>query len=305
MKLLLTGAYKYTEQQLEAIRSKGHEIYYIQDERIPLREQELSISVEEIEGVVCNGLFLYNDIKEFRSLRYIQLTSAGFDRVPMEYIKEHGIEIYNARGVYSIPMAEYVIGGVLQIYKQLSFFHDNQKEHRWEKHRGLLELSGKAVCVVGCGSIGTECAKRFQAFGCRVIGIATTSRTQEGFDEVKPIEMLDAVLEQADITVLAIPLSEATRHLVGAEQFAHMKQNAIIVNIARGAVIDSEALVAALENRQIYGAVLDVFEEEPLSENSPLWDMDNVIITPHNSFVGDENKERLERTILGNLIERV
>lgn len=301
MKLLLTGAYKYTEQQLEVIRGKGHEVYYIQDERIPLKEQKLSISVEEIEGVVCNGLFCYNDIKEFKKLRYIQLTSAGFDRVPMEYIEEHGIEIHNARGVYSVPMAEYAIGGVLQLYKQAAFFHENQKQHRWEKHRELLELSGKMVCVVGCGSIGTECAKRFQTFGCHVTGVATTARKQEGFDEVKPMEVLDEVLAQADVIILAIPLLEKTRHLLSTEQFAQMKKNAILVNIARGAVTDSKALETALESHQIHGAVLDVFEDEPLSENSPLWDMENVIITPHNSFVGENNRKRLEQIIFSYL----
>lgn len=110
-------------------------------------------------------------IEKFKNLRYIQLTSAGYDRVPLDYVKEHQIEIHNARGVYSIPMAEFAISGVLQLYKQARFFDNNQKNHQWIKHRGLLELNEKTVCIVGCGSVGTECAKHFAAFGCQVVGI--------------------------------------------------------------------------------------------------------------------------------------
>lgn len=159
MKLLITGAITWNEKQKKELQKLGHELIYIQDERIPLEEQ--GINPKEIEGIICNGLFLYNEISDFKSLQYIQLTSAGFDRVPMNYIKEHSIEIHNARGVYSIPMAEFAVGGVLQLYKQSKFFYKNQKEHCWVKNRDIVELFGKTVCIVGCGSVGAECAKRF------------------------------------------------------------------------------------------------------------------------------------------------
>ena len=107
MKLLLTGAFKCTDEQIEYLKSLGHEIVFFGDER-----EKLDFDVSDIEGVICNGLFVYNDIEQFHSLKYIQLTSAGFDRVPMDYIKQHGIEIHNAGGVYSIPMAEFAICGV-------------------------------------------------------------------------------------------------------------------------------------------------------------------------------------------------
>lgn len=120
MKLLITEAVSWNEDQKKELQGLGHELIYIQDERIPLKEQ--GIGVENIEGAICNGLFLYNDIADFKNLRYIQLTSAGYDRVPMEYITEHHIEIHNARGVYSVPMAEFALCGVLQLYKQSRFF---------------------------------------------------------------------------------------------------------------------------------------------------------------------------------------
>lgn len=299
MKLLITGAWRDAKENLDSIRSMGHEAVFLQYEK-----DSLPCAYEWVEGVICNGLFLHHPIEKFPNLKYIQLTSAGFDRVPMDYIARHGIAIRNARGVYSIPMAEYAVGGVLQIYKQFAFFGQNQKRRAWEKHRGLLELSGKTVCVVGCGSVGSECAKRFQAFGCTVIGVATSERIQPFFDAVRPAEELDIVLSGADVVVLTLPLNEKTYHLMDAKRLAAMKPGAILVNIARGAVVDSRALEDALKQKRLGGAVLDVFEEEPLGADSPLWELENVILTPHNSFVGDNSNSRLNRILMDNIRNR-
>ena len=218
----------------------------------------------------------------------------------MDYIKQHNIEIHNARGVYSIPMAEFAIAGVLQIYKQNRFFYENQKEHKWEKHRGLLELLEKKVCIVGCGSVGTECAKRFKAFGCSVMGVDIKPYQNELYDSMLPLDSLDDALMKADITILTLPLTEETRRFINADRFAAMKNGAVLVNISRGAIIDTDALIVAL-NTHLGSAVLDVFDEEPLYESSPLWDMRNVIITPHNSFISDKNNARLRELVINNL----
>ncbi len=295
MNLLVTGAWSDAKENIEQLTQLGHSVAFLQQEK-----DELPCAYDWVEGVICNGLFLSHPIEKFVHLRYIQLTSAGFDRIPMDYAKAHGIEVRNARGVYSIPMAEFAVSGVLQLYKQSRFFAENQKQHRWEKHRGLLELSGKTVCIVGCGSVGTECAKRFKAFGCDVTGVDLFLREDENYRVMLPLELLNPVLEKSDVVVLTLPLTDETRHLMNADRFARMKQGSVLVNIARGAVVDTEALLDAL-NDKLSGAVLDVFEEEPLSEDSPLWDMENVILTPHNSFVGDGNAARLTRVILENL----
>lgn len=297
MNLLVTGAWSGAKENMEQLTQLGHSVVFLHQEK-----DELPCAYDWVEGVICNGLFLSHPIEKFGNLRYIQLTSAGFDRVPMDYVKAHGIEIRNARGVYSIPMAEFAVSGVLQLYKQSRFFTENQKQHRWEKHRGLLELNGKTVCIVGCGSVGTECAKRFKAFGCDVTGVDLFLREDENYRIMLPLELLNPVLEKSDVVVLTLPLTDETRHLMNADRFAKMKQGSVLVNIARGAVVDTEALLDAL-NDKLSGAVLDVFEEEPLSEDSPLWDMENVILTPHNSFVGDGNGERIDRLILENLSE--
>lgn len=295
MKILVTGAWQCTSEQLKAIEQLGNEVVFMQNEK-----DALPISPTEIEGVICNGLFLYHNIAEFVNLKHIQLTSAGFDRVPMDYVKKRGIKIFNAKGVYSIPMAELALTGVLQLYKQSKFFTNNQREHRWDKHRGLLELFGKSVCIVGCGNVGTECAKRFNAFGCATYGVDLYPREDENYKEMYALRELDKAIERADIVVLTLPLTEETKHLFNKERFSKMKKGAVLVNIARGAVVDTEALVDALGNH-LEGAVLDVFEEEPLNENSPLWDLENVIITPHNSFVGEGNGDRLWQTVKMNM----
>lgn len=292
MNLLVTGAFDCTENELNKLRQLGHEVVFMQQEKSPL-----PCDAAWVEGIIGNGIFLYHPISEFASLRYIQLTSAGFDRVPMDYVSAHGIEIHNARGVYSIPMAEFALCGVLQLYKQSGYFHENQKVHKWEKHGGLLELFGKNVCIVGCGSVGTECAKRFKAFGCSVTGVDVKPYQNEAYDAMLPIKSLDDALTNADVIILTLPLTEETRHLINADRFAVMKHGVVLVNIARGAIVDTDALIVAL-NTHLGGAVLDVFEEEPLDESNPLWDMENVIITPHNSFVGEGNFSRLYTLML-------
>ncbi len=295
MKLLVTGAWNCTQEQLNNLTSMGYDVIFMQNEK-----DELACPYEDVEGVICNGLFLHHKIEKFTSLRFIQLTSAGFDRVPMDYVQSHNIKIFNARGVYSIPMAEFALSGVLQIYKQSKFFYRNQEKCAWQKHRKLMELYGKTVCIVGCGNVGTECAARFQAFGCRVIGVDLYPRTDERYEIMYPLTELDGALEQSDIVVLTLPLTEETRYMMNDSRFARMKDNSVLVNIARGAVIDMGALLKALDGK-LFGAVLDVFEEEPLSVDSSLWTKENVVLTPHNSFVGEGNGERLFTVIADNL----
>lgn len=296
MNILVTGAWSCAKDYIEQIENSGNNVIFMQCER-----DELPCSYDWVEAVICNGLFLYQEIEKFANLRLIQLTSAGFDRVPMEYIKENKIDIYNARGVYSVPMAEFALCGVLQIYKESRFFFKNQSEHKWEKHRGLKELIDKKVCIVGCGSVGNECAKRFKAFGCRVIGIDIVIRQDYNYDQMFPLSELKRKVSDSDIIVITVPLTEQTKHMFDNKMFEAVKSSVIVVNIARGAIIDTKSLVQGLQSGTLGGAVIDVFDDEPLDQNSPLWDMDNAIITPHNSFVGEFNGARLSGLIMKNL----
>ena len=298
MNILITGAIILNENFKKNIIELNNNIIFQQNEK-----DELLCDYLWVEGVICNSLFLYHDITKFKNLKYIQLTSAGYDRVPLDYITKNNIKIYNAKGVYSIPMAEFVISSVLQIYKQNRFFNDNQKKHIWEKNRNLLELFGKNVCILGCGNVGTECAKRFKAFECNVYGVDINIYQNKYFDEIINIKSLNEILPKSDIVVLTLPLTSLTKHLFDKNKFNLMKENAILINISRGAIINTDDLINY--SSKLNAIILDVFEEEPLNENSPLWNMSNVIITPHNSFVGENNNARLYKLILNNLRENI
>lgn len=296
MNLLITGAWQEAREHFAEIKALGHSIVFMQQEK-----DALPCDPGWVEGAICNGLFLHHPIDAFPNLRFIQLTSAGFDRVDMAYVQSHGIEIHSARGVYSIPMAEFALCGVLRLYKQTRFFEENRRAHRWEKHRGLRELFGKTVVIVGCGSVGTECAKRFSAFGCRVIGADIVPRADEAYESMLPIDKLDGILPSADVLVLTVPLTRETERLIDRRRLSLLPETAVIINISRGKVLDESALIEQLAAGRLSGAVLDVFETEPLEEDSPLWSMDNVIITPHNSFVGEGNGERIIEITICNL----
>ena len=324
MNIIITGAWQEAKNYINRIEEMGHKVYFQQWE-----QDELPCIHDSIEGVITNNLFQHHPVENFPKLRYVQITSAGLDRQPIDYFKKHQITVHNARGVYSIPMAEYALAGVLSLYKKQAVFMKSQKNHIWEKQRDLTELYGKTVCIIGCGSVGTECAKRFRAFGCHVTGLDTekmvrsfqeyrhnkseTDRSASLFDHsykkhfdyyenIKPLPVLKEEVQAADIIILSVPLTNKTRHLINSDIIKCLKPNSILINISRGAVVDTELLIQALADpERKLRAVLDVFEEEPLDSNSLLWGMENVIITPHNSFVGEKNQDRLSRLILKNL----
>lgn len=294
MHLLITGAWREADKHLPLLENEGHEICYMRQERDPL-----PCDPQWVEGIICNALFLYHPIESFSRLRFIQLTSAGYDRVPMDYVRERGIEIHNAGGVYSTPMAEYALAGVLAIYKGFAQFRRQQERHVWEKNRSLRELAGKTVVIIGCGSVGTTCAKRFWAFGCRVIGVNRTVREDPAFENIYPLSQLNSILPEADVVILTLGLHAETRHLINAERLRLVKPGAVLVNLARGALVDTAALAEAFQ--RLGGAVLDVFEEEPLPAESFLWDQENALISPHNCYVSEGNDARLCALILKNL----
>ena len=296
MNLLLTGCFNYTEVQKEKLASLGYRIHFVQQET-----EALPLAAAEVDATVCNGLFLSHNIEDFTNLKFIQLTSAGFDRVPVDYIKAKGIALHNARGVYSVPMAEWALYRVLEHYKQGWFFKNEQEQHQWTKHRGLRELAGSRVAVVGAGNVGQEVAKRFGALGCHVTGFDIHTNSTPFFDEMALTASLLEHIGLYDVVVITAPLLPSTRGLISYDVMKGMKENATLVNIARGGLIDQEALVQVLCERKDLFAALDVFENEPLEEDSPLWAMDNVAISPHNSFVSNGNNARMFKVMYENL----
>ena len=296
MNLLITGAWKNARKYLKQIEQMGNTVRFLQYEN-----EELPCNYDWVEGVICNGLFVHHPIEKFSKLKYIQLTSAGYDRVLVEYVRKQGIRINNAKGVYSTPMAEWVVMSVLLIYKNMREFFRKQQHRNWEKDRTLLELTDKKVCIVGYGSVGQEVAKRLAAFDTEITVVNRSEVDDVLVHRWVPLEQIDEALPEADIVILCIALTQDTKGLFDNDRLTKMKEESALVNVSRGAVINEKALVQHLKEGKFRGVALDVFEEEPLSENSDLWDNPRVIITPHNSFVGDKVEERMVQVIDDNL----
>ncbi len=303
MKLLITPALSLNEEEKRILREK-HEVFFLDTELVPVSELNLDFSLGDIEGIVCNHFFLYNDIVLLPKLKVIQLTSVGLDRIPLKRIKERNISVYNAGSVYAIPMAEWAVCKILEMYKCSGFFYDRQKQHIWEKNRQIRELNNTTAVIVGCGNVGRKIAERLKPFGVTIIGVDIIDTVSGSFDKWYHISEIEKALCLADTIILTLPLTEQTRHIMDDQKLSAIREGATLINVSRGAVIDQIALEKHLKSGHLGGAALDVFETEPLPESCGLWSMDNVIITPHNSFVGNGNRERLFSLICNNLSAR-
>ena len=296
MRILLTGAFAYTKEQIAQIESLGVNTVFMQQEA-----DTLPVKAGDVDATVCNGLFLHHKIEGFENLKYIQLTSAGFDRVPLEEIKRRGITINNARGVYSIPMAEWAMGRILEHYKHFNGFNLSQTKKEWNKDRGIKEINETKSAIIGAGNIGQEVAKRLSAFGSSVTGYDVILGERPYFDSVHHIEALSSEIGEYDIVVLTAPYTPETHHIISKEILQSLKNNAMLVNIARGGLIDTAALCSVLKARSDLYAALDVFETEPLPADNPLWNLENIVLSPHNSFVSNGNNKRMFDVIYNNL----
>lgn len=297
-KLLLTGAFGFSNVQIKQIRDLGFDVLFIQEER-----QKLSVDVSDVELVVCNSLFLYNDISLFKNLKLIQLTSAGMDRVPLEYTSSNRIIVNNASGVYSTPMAEWVILKILEIYKKSRVFYENQKKHIWQKQRDIIELTNKKVLIIGYGNVGEAIAKRLKPFGVN-INVSDLKRTNsKNIDNFLSTNEIGKSLSIFDIVILSLPLNKSTRNMVNYKFLELMRNDSILINVSRGKIINQYDLIRHLRNNKFLGVVLDVFENEPLEPHDELWDFNNVYISPHNSFVSDMTKVNLYKVIIKTLVK--
>ena len=243
-----------------------------------------------------------------RKLRWMQLTSAGADRVDPALIRA-GLAFTSVSGLHATPIAESVLGYMLMFEKGWPALWRRQAEHNYDRMVVPRILAGRTVGVVGMGAIGIECARLAKAIGCRVLSIRRSvgERGPDAVaDEVLPPGALDELLAESDHVVLAIPLTEETRRMIGAAQLRTMgarSERSYLINIARGEVVDEAALIEALREGVIAGAALDVFEREPLPPESPLWELDNVIITPHITG-GVENYNELATSIFCDNLRR-
>jgi phosphoglycerate dehydrogenase-like enzyme len=236
-------------------------------------------------------------------LRWLQATSAGIG----QFVRRMGYDqsmaqtrFTTASGVHAVPLAEFCIMAMLNHYRRLSAMQADQRARRWERF-ATTDLPGKTVAIVGLGNIGREVARLSGAFGMRVIGSRATAAPMEGVERVFPPEELHVLLAEADCVIMITPHTPATEGMLGAAEFAAMRDGAFFINIGRGATVDEQALIAALRSGKLGGAALDVFAEEPLPQESPLWEMENVLVCPHSASTSERENERITDLFCDNL----
>ncbi|MBI4517645.1 MAG: D-2-hydroxyacid dehydrogenase [Deltaproteobacteria bacterium] len=239
------------------------------------------------------------------NLRWLQLPNAGIDHPVFGQLLAQGVTLTTASGVTAEPIAQTAIGGLLALARGFPRWEEARRRHQWLPHpSGQLprDLRGQTMVIVGVGAIGNQIGRLAQALGLHVIGVRHRARTlADHVDEMHPPSALAALLPRADWLVLACPLTDRTRGLVGAAALALLPVGAYLINVARGQIIDEAALVAALQSGRLSGAYLDVFAVEPLPEDSPLWELPQVIISPHDSAAASGNAARIAELFLRNL----
>jgi phosphoglycerate dehydrogenase-like enzyme len=274
----------------EAIEQKAPEID-LQVARTPSQSEEMI----ETATIALTALPIPDLIGTARSLRWIQALNAGVDFYDLDRLQDEGIVFTNASGVGAEPIAEQVLGYMLLFERGIDQGLRQQERGVWERYEGG-ELQGKTLGIIGLGAIGSRVAELGRALGMTVIGTKRDTETAtDAADEVWTPDETETLLTRSDYVVVACPLTEDTRGLLGETEFRTMQSKGVLINIARGQIVDEQALTTALQQRTIRAAALDVFEQEPLPQKSPLWDLSNVLITPHMAGYTPHYMERIAK----------
>ena len=295
----------FTDEHLAAVaQAAGGKVY-----RFATEEELLQSGVEaEVLFTWCGGAPLPErycaKAAEHGTLKWVHSFSAGMNAVDASpLMRGLPVTYTSGSGVHGDTIGEHVLGLILAYNRTLPFYFKMQQQHRWAKGgtRQPYEAMGRTLGVVGAGSIGNKIAEKAKALGLRTIGLRRHPRPEPCYDKVVGSDGLYGLLEESDYVAVATPLTKETFHMINGEALGHMKPTALLVNIARGPVVDEAALIAALQAGTIGGAALDVTEQEPLPPDSPLWDMENVILTPHMSADGEGLAGRAVELFCDNL----
>jgi len=319
------GVWTLPPSTLAALEREFPEVRFI----APADRTEADARLPEAD-VVLGWAVTPRNFATAKRLRWIHVTAAGVGALLFPELAASEVAITNGRGLHSASMAEHTLGVMLAFARKLHLARDAQHERRWTQRDlwtgspPFAALAGATLGVVGLGRVGEAVATGARALGMRVLAVRRRPAPAKGAaaasgsaaHEQWGLERLADLLAASDWVVLAAPLTADTRHLIGAPQLAHMKREAVLINLGRGALIDERALIAALAEGRIAGAGLDVFEDEPLPADSPLWGMSQVIVTPHISGLGPRYWERameqfashlrafIEHRALENLVDK-
>ncbi len=296
MKVVLTKAQKFHDDIREKITSLGYDILDHGPEDDEFTEEEY-----ECDVVVGLNPFKASNIEKFKNLRFFQATSAGYDTIPLDGLREKNIIFANARDVYSVPIAEFTIMRILEIYKKSFMYFKQQSACEWNRDFRLQELTGKKAAILGTGSIGVQIAKRLKAFDAVTIGYNRSGNSAEYFDEIYKIDSFKSMADKLDVIICALPLNGDSVHIIDREILNKMGSKSVLINIGRGQSVDTKALYEVLKENKIMGAALDVFENEPLEADSMLWGLDNLLISPHICSGSNYMNKRVYDLVYANL----
>jgi len=239
-------------------------------------------------------------------LPWVHSVQAGVDRFPFAAFRERGVALTSSEGIHGDVVGETVLGYLLAFARGLHRYRDAQGESDWidPDWSELGTLRGERICVIGLGTLGQGVVRRADAFGMEVVGVKRTPTPVDGVKRVHTPANLEVAIEGSKFVVLCVPLTDETRGLIGSEELAAMDENCVLVNVSRGAVVEEGALIEALDAGEIAGAALDVFETEPLPEESPLWEREEVIVTPHVAAAYRGYADRVAAIVRENLGRR-
>lgn len=271
----ITSTVKLREEMIEKIDGEYNYIY------VEKENMTGKIKAETDIFVTYGGDLTDGEAEQFENLKWVHVMSAGIDEIPKE-IFDKAI-VTNSTGIHKIPMTEFAVGLLLQYYKNFNQLHEAQNKKEWITYSRSEELYGKEAHILGTGSIGSHLAKALQIFGVRTVGYNTNGRLIEGFDQTHAISELNSQIGSADIMVNILPSTRETTNFLQTATFKAMKDEAVFLNIGRGTVMTDEVLIEVLEQKYIAHVLSDVFNEEPLPADSPLYTFDNLTITPHCS----------------------
>jgi D-2-hydroxyacid dehydrogenase (NADP+) len=290
MKILISiqqpvAQWQIPTEGVEALRTRFPHLQFIHATSPEQRAQGLA---------VCDAMYTWiltdEELAQASKLRWVHTSAVAVETLCLPELFGRGIAVSNTRGVQAVPIAEHALAVTLALAKQIPFVVENQQQARWAQNAFMGPrlpwlLKGRTLGLIGVGTIGSEIAKRAEAFGMRVIAL----RRRPAYGTIGHVERvygaadLDQFLAQSHVLVICAPLTPETHSMMGAKQFAQLPHGAVVVNVGRARIVDTDALMAALESGHLAGASLDVFPQEPLPPEHPLWTTPNVILTPHTS----------------------
>lgn len=294
-KLLVTFP-NYNAEKVKKIEQLGYELIYRDETTVTYDD-----TLQDVEVIVGFNPFPTLDIMEMKNLKWIQLVSRGINHVPVEKIETKNILVTHNVQATAIPIAEWIVTYLLSIFKNTKAFIRKQDKKVWENDRDVLEIYGKKIGFLGTGNIAVQAAKRLKAFDAEIYGVNRSKPKPEYFDAVYKMDEADRIFKECDVIISTLPNTSNTYHVINEEAFQKMKKGVTLINISRGSIIDTAALIKHLKAGLFRGVALDVFEQEPLPQDSELWDFENVMITPHNVLYSDLYDERVFDMVYGNL----